>query len=100
MIVTRSSVISLQAKEGLPLGNQIVGWAVLGLFVDFNYGLESHELTLLQLSHSPCLSYMGCSQIITIYTASSYSSSRSRPSSSSSLYLTRACSTLLSVPLF
>ena len=30
MIVTRSSVASLQAKRGLPLGNQVVGWFVLG----------------------------------------------------------------------
>lgn len=30
MVVTRSSVISLQAKLGLPRGNQIVGWLVLG----------------------------------------------------------------------
>lgn len=29
MIVTRSSVASLQAKRGLPLGNQVVGWIVL-----------------------------------------------------------------------
>lgn len=29
-IVTRSSALSLQAKQGLPRGNQIVGWAVLG----------------------------------------------------------------------
>ncbi|KAI0109469.1 GPI ethanolamine phosphate transferase 1 [Nemania sp. FL0031] len=29
MIVTRSSALSLQAKQGLPLGNQIVGWLVL-----------------------------------------------------------------------
>jgi phosphatidylinositol glycan class N len=32
VIVTRSSVASLQAKEGLPLGNQVVGWFVLGKF--------------------------------------------------------------------
>lgn len=32
MIVTRSSVASLQAKAGLPLGTQIVGWAVFGMF--------------------------------------------------------------------
>ncbi|KAI1821888.1 PigN-domain-containing protein [Xylaria intraflava] len=29
MMVTRSSVLSLQAKQGLPRGNQIVGWLVL-----------------------------------------------------------------------
>lgn len=29
MIVTRSSVASLQAKMGLPLGNQVVGWFIL-----------------------------------------------------------------------
>ena len=29
MVVTRSSVASIQAKRGLPLGNQIVGWLVL-----------------------------------------------------------------------
>ena len=30
MYVTSSSVRSLQAKQGLPLGNQVVGWLVLG----------------------------------------------------------------------
>ncbi|KAJ2987392.1 hypothetical protein NUW58_g3137 [Xylaria curta] len=29
MIVTRSSALSMQAKQGLPRGNQIVGWLVL-----------------------------------------------------------------------
>ncbi len=29
MFITRSSSISLQAKRGLPLGNQLVGWLVL-----------------------------------------------------------------------
>ena len=31
MIVTRSSALSLQAKLGLPRGNQIVAWNVLGV---------------------------------------------------------------------
>ena len=30
MVVTRSSIGSLQGKRGLPLGNQVVGWIVLG----------------------------------------------------------------------
>lgn len=33
LIVTRSSVSSLQAKQGLPLGNQVVGWFVLGKYI-------------------------------------------------------------------
>jgi phosphatidylinositol glycan class N len=32
MLVTRSSALSLQAKKGLPLGNQVTGWIVLGKF--------------------------------------------------------------------
>jgi phosphatidylinositol glycan class N len=31
MIVTQSAVSSLQAKEGLSLGTQVVGWAVTGM---------------------------------------------------------------------
>ena len=31
MVVTRSSVASIQAKKGLPLGNQVVGWLVLSM---------------------------------------------------------------------
>lgn len=33
MIITRSSALSLQAKTGLPRGNQILGWVVLGKFL-------------------------------------------------------------------
>jgi GPI ethanolamine phosphate transferase 1 len=32
MVVTRSSALSLQSKQGLPAGNQIVGWLILGKF--------------------------------------------------------------------
>lgn len=32
MVVTRSSALSLQAKQGLPRGNQIVGWLVLSKY--------------------------------------------------------------------
>lgn len=31
MIVTRSSIASLQSKRGLPIGNQVVGWLILGM---------------------------------------------------------------------
>lgn len=31
MIVTKSSIISLQAKLGLPIGNQVVGWIILSM---------------------------------------------------------------------
>jgi phosphatidylinositol glycan class N len=32
MFVTQSSVWSLQAKQGLPLGNLVVGWGILGTY--------------------------------------------------------------------
>lgn len=32
MLVTRSSALSIQAKLGLPPGNQVLGWVVLGGF--------------------------------------------------------------------
>lgn len=32
VLVTRSSALSLQAKQGLPRGNQVVGWLVLGKY--------------------------------------------------------------------
>jgi phosphatidylinositol glycan class N len=35
MVVTRSSALSLQAKNGLPPGNQVVGWLVLSMFHRF-----------------------------------------------------------------
>lgn len=31
MFATRSSIASLQAKQGLPLGNQVIGWLILSM---------------------------------------------------------------------
>ncbi|TVY33970.1 GPI ethanolamine phosphate transferase [Lachnellula subtilissima] len=60
MVVTRSSVLSLQAKAGLPRGNQIVGWAVLvfSLSMPFFHRLAPnkhylHRLLVIFLTFSP-----------------------------------------------
>ncbi|KAF2092034.1 putative phosphatidylinositolglycan class N [Saccharata proteae CBS 121410] len=60
MFVTRSSVKSLQAREGLPLGTQIVGWVVLvsSLAVPFLHSLQPnnhyiHRLVVIFLSFAP-----------------------------------------------
>ncbi|GKZ83925.1 glycosyl phosphatidyl inositol anchor synthesis [Aspergillus niger] len=60
LIVTRSSAMSLQAKEGLPFGNQVVGWFVLvtSLLLPFLYRLYPnrhylHRLMVLFLTFSP-----------------------------------------------
>ncbi|KAF3938987.1 hypothetical protein ABW19_dt0204048 [Dactylella cylindrospora] len=60
MIVTHGSVRSLQAKEGLPLGNQVLGWAVLVLSLFslvlhgiFPLGHYQHRLMVLFLTFSP-----------------------------------------------
>ncbi|EAW13399.1 mannose-ethanolamine phosphotransferase MCD4 [Aspergillus clavatus NRRL 1] len=60
LIVTRSSVASLQAKEGLPFGNQVVGWFVLvaSLLLPFLHRLYPnkhylHRLLVLFLTFSP-----------------------------------------------
>ncbi|KAK6517209.1 Glycosyl phosphatidyl inositol anchor synthesis, variant 3 [Arthrobotrys conoides] len=45
MIVTHSSVKSIQAKQGLPFGNQVVGWCILGLSL---LALPMHRLTPLR----------------------------------------------------
>lgn len=60
VIVTRSSVASLQAREGLPFGNQVVGWFVLAssvtlpflhrLYPDSHY---LHRLMIIFLTFSP-----------------------------------------------
>ncbi|KAH8690876.1 putative GPI-anchor [Talaromyces proteolyticus] len=59
-IVTRSSALSLQAKAGLPLGNQVVGWAVLvsSLVLPFAHRMYPnssylHRLVMIYLTFSP-----------------------------------------------
>lgn len=42
MVITRSSVSSLQAKRGLPLGNQVTGWIVLSRFMFILDGHTRH----------------------------------------------------------
>ncbi|KAL3460497.1 Phosphatidylinositolglycan class N-domain-containing protein [Aspergillus heterothallicus] len=60
LIVTRSSITSLQAKQGLPFGNQVVGWIVLvaSLLLPFFHRLYPnshylHRLMILFLTFSP-----------------------------------------------
>ncbi|KAI9774606.1 MAG: Glycosyl phosphatidyl inositol anchor synthesis [Geoglossum simile] len=60
IIVTRSSAMSLQAKQGLPLGNQAVGWLtlVISLTLPFLHCLQPnshylHRLVVIFLSFSP-----------------------------------------------
>ncbi|KAI9839189.1 MAG: Glycosyl phosphatidyl inositol anchor synthesis [Sarea resinae] len=60
MIVTKSSVTSLQAKQGLPFGTQVVGWLVLvtSFIVPFLHGLQPnnhylHRLVVIFLTFSP-----------------------------------------------
>ncbi|KAH6673683.1 GPI ethanolamine phosphate transferas-like protein [Halenospora varia] len=60
MVVTRSSILSLQAKMGLPRGNQIVGWIVLilSLVMPFVHRIQSnshylHRLMIIFLTFSP-----------------------------------------------
>ncbi|MCJ1479354.1 Glycosyl phosphatidyl inositol anchor synthesis [Lambiella insularis] len=59
-IVTRSSILSLQAKRGLPKGNQVLGWAILvaSLSVPFLHSLQPnqhylHRLVVIFLTFSP-----------------------------------------------
>lgn len=60
MVVTRSSALSIQAKLGLPRGNQIVGWSVLvlPLIMPFLHRLQPnnhylHRLMVIFLTFSP-----------------------------------------------
>jgi phosphatidylinositol glycan class N len=60
ILVTRSSVASLQAKQGLPLGNQVTGWLVLiiSLGLPFVHRIRPnshylHRLLVIFLAFSP-----------------------------------------------
>ncbi|KAL8941845.1 MAG: hypothetical protein Q9211_001653 [Gyalolechia sp. 1 TL-2023] len=60
MIVTRSSISSLQVKQGLPVGNQVIGWLVLvaSLTLPFLHSLQPnshylHRLIVIFLTFSP-----------------------------------------------
>ncbi|KAJ5143040.1 GPI ethanolamine phosphate transferase 1 [Penicillium bovifimosum] len=60
VIVTRSSVLSLQARQGLPFGNLVVGWVVLvaSLTLPFLHRLYPnshylHRLMIIFLTFSP-----------------------------------------------
>ena len=66
-IVTRSSVMSLQAKRGLPKGNQVMGWIILG----WCFLLATTILTVRKSHLSRYLSCMSCNQTSTTCTASS-----------------------------
>ncbi|KIX02331.1 uncharacterized protein Z518_08272 [Rhinocladiella mackenziei CBS 650.93] len=60
VIVTRSSIASLQAKKGLPLGNQVVGWFVFvaSVILPFVHRISPnthylHRLVIIFLTFSP-----------------------------------------------
>ena len=82
MIVTRSSVVSLQAKLGLPLGNQVVGWIILST-QNICSSTGGYKLTTAQFHPYPFPSFTASNQITTTCTDSSSSSSPSHQSSSS-----------------
>lgn len=60
VLVTRSSVASIQAKQGLPLGNQVIGWLCLisSLILPFVHRISPnnhylHRLMVIFLAFSP-----------------------------------------------
>ena len=60
VIITRSSISSIQAKQGLPLGNQIVGWLTLVVSLTLPYLYKFypepdslHRLVIIFLTFSP-----------------------------------------------
>lgn len=60
ILVTRSSILSIQAKKGLPLGNQVIGWICLisSLILPFVHRIAPnnhylHRLMIIFLGFSP-----------------------------------------------
>ncbi|KAF3903788.1 hypothetical protein AA313_de0200889 [Arthrobotrys entomopaga] len=60
MIVTHGSVVSLRSKQGLPFGNRVLGWSILGISLlalplhSFSpLGHYQHRLMVLFLTFSP-----------------------------------------------
>lgn len=60
LLVTRSSMLSIQAKKGLPLGNQVIGWICLisSLILPFVHRIAPnnhylHRLMVIFLAFSP-----------------------------------------------
>ncbi|KAI5920231.1 Phosphatidylinositolglycan class N-domain-containing protein [Camillea tinctor] len=68
MLVTRSSVLSMQAKLGLPRGNQIVGWLVLvvSLLMPLAHRLQPNSHYL----HRLLVIFLACAPTFVILTIS------------------------------
>ncbi|CAI4219872.1 unnamed protein product [Parascedosporium putredinis] len=68
MVVTRSSALSLQAKQGLPRGNQIVGWVVMvGAFA---MPLASRTRTNKHYLHRLLVMFLTCAPTFILLTIS------------------------------
>ncbi|KAK5998180.1 GPI ethanolamine phosphate transferase 1 [Cladobotryum mycophilum] len=68
MIVTRSSALSLQAKQGLPLGNQVTGWIVL--VVSFLMPSMHHLQPNSHYIHRLAMVFLTCAPTFVILTIS------------------------------
>ncbi|KAK3323579.1 Phosphatidylinositolglycan class N-domain-containing protein [Cercophora scortea] len=68
MVITRSSALSLQAKQGLPAGNQIMGWVVLvaSLLMPLAYRLQPNN----HYMHRMLVIFLTCAPTFVILTIS------------------------------
>lgn len=81
MVVTRSSALSLQAKQGLPRGNQIVGWLVLSKCCGLNVLRAGADKLTPQSYRYYCQWHAGWGATTTTCIGSSSSSSPAHPHS-------------------